>query len=58
MTRNSNAQVVIVRKAKKVHAGRHIIAFALTGGASSVVTGAQAARVSAYNRRTRRLAGR
>lgn len=52
----SKPQVVIVRKDKKVrHKLLHIAAFALTGGASGIVTAAEIANHAAYNAQTRRL---
>jgi hypothetical protein len=48
--------VVIVRKDKRLHKGLHLAAFALTGGASGVVTAAKAGTNAGYNARTRRLA--
>lgn len=52
-------EVVIVRKDKRIrHKLLHGIAFALTGGASGVVTAAEAANHASYNRRTRKLAAK
>lgn len=51
----NKAPVVIVRKDKKLKKGRHLALFALTGGMSSVYTGARAASNAAYNARTRQL---
>lgn len=50
------APVVIVRKDKRLGKIRHLTAFALTGGASSVYTAAKAATNAGYNARTRKLA--
>ena len=51
-----SAPVVIVRKDKRInHKILHGIAFAVTGGASGVVTAAEAANHAAYNARTRQL---
>lgn len=50
------APVVIVRKDKRLHKGAHLVAFALTGGASGIVTAAKSGTNAAYNTRTRRLA--
>jgi hypothetical protein len=47
--------VVITRKDKRLKKGLHLLAFALTGGASAPVTGAKAATNAGYNSRTRRL---
>lgn len=50
-------QVVIVRKDKRIrHKWLHAVAFAATGGASGIVTAAEAANHAAYNARTRQLA--
>lgn len=50
-------QVVIVRKDKRIrHKLLHAIAFAATGGASGIVTAAEAANHASYNARTRKLA--
>lgn len=51
----SNPPVVITRKDKRLHKGAHLIAFALTGGASGAVTAAKAGTNAAYNARTREL---
>jgi len=52
----SKPQVVIMRKDKKVrHKFLHLAAFALTGGASSIVTVAEVANHATYNARTRKL---
>ena len=49
-------QVVIVRKDKRIrHKFLHAIAFAFTGGASGIVTAAEAANHASYNARTREL---
>lgn len=49
-------QVVIVRKDKRIrHKFLHAIAFGLTGGASGIVTAAEAASHAGYNARTRKL---
>jgi hypothetical protein len=49
-------QVVIVRKDKRIrHKLLHAIAFAATGGASGIVTAAEAANHASYNARTRKL---
>lgn len=54
--KNKGAPVVIVRKDKRVnHKLLHAIAFAATGGASSLVTAAEVANHAAYNARTRKL---
>jgi hypothetical protein len=53
----SKPQVVITRKDKRLRKGWHLLAFALTGGASAPVTAARAATNAAYNSRTRKLAG-
>jgi hypothetical protein len=51
-----NPQVVITRKDKRInHKLFHAIAFAVTGGASGVLTTAEVANHAAYNARTRRL---
>lgn len=48
--------VVIVRKDKRIrHKITHAVAFALTGGASGIVTAAEAANHASYNARTRQL---
>lgn len=47
--------VVIVRKDKRLRKGRHLLAFALTGGMSGIVTAGVAASNAAYNARTRKL---
>lgn len=47
--------VVIVRKDKKLNKTGHLLAFALTGGTSSVYTAAKAATNAGYNARTRKL---
>jgi hypothetical protein len=47
--------VVITRKDKRLKKGLHLLAFALTGGASAPVTAAKAATNAGYNSRTRRL---
>lgn len=50
-------QVVITRKDKRIrHKWLHAVAFAVTGGASGVVTAAEAANHASYNARTRELA--
>jgi hypothetical protein len=52
----SKPQVVIMRKDKKVrHKLLHLTAFALTGGASGIITAAEVANHAAYNARTKRL---
>jgi hypothetical protein len=52
----SKPQVVIVRKDKKIrHKVLHAAAFAVTGGASGIVTAAEAASHAQYNARTRQL---
>ena len=51
----NRAPVVIVRKDKRLKPGRHLLAFALTGGMSGVVTAGVAASNVAYNARTRKL---
>jgi hypothetical protein len=53
--RKRGAQVVIVRKEKRMNPLTHLAAFALTGGMSSVVSAARAAQVASYNARTRKL---
>jgi hypothetical protein len=55
VSRKKKAPVVIIRKHKRIKPWRHIAAFALTGGTSSVVTAARAVQVSSYNARTRKL---
>jgi hypothetical protein len=56
MARNRRgAPVVITRKDKRLGKGRHLIAFALTGGASGVYTAAKATTNAGYNARTRAL---
>ena len=55
MARNKGAQVVITRKDKKLNKTGHLLAFALTGGASSVYTATKAATNAGYNARTREL---
>lgn len=57
MARKNRAQVVITRKDKKLKKTGHLLAFALTGGTSSVYTAAKAATNAGYNARTRKLAG-
>jgi len=48
--------VVIIRKDKRVrHKVLHALAFALTGGASGLVTAAEVANHASYNARTRKL---
>jgi len=47
--------VVITRKDKRLKKGLHLLAFALTGGASVPVTAAKAATNAGYNARTREL---
>jgi hypothetical protein len=54
MARN-RTPVVIVRKDKRLKSGRHLLAFAVTGGLSGVYTAARAASNAGYNARTRRL---
>jgi hypothetical protein len=56
MGRKKNAPVVIVRKDKRLHKGLHLLAFALTGGTSGIVTSAKAGTNAGYNARTRKLA--
>lgn len=53
--KKKGAPVVIVRKDKRLSKLGHLTAFALTGGASSVVTAAKAATNAGYNARTRKL---
>jgi len=48
--------VVITRKDKKLKKTGHLLAFMLTGGASSVVTAGKAASNASYNAQTRKLA--
>jgi hypothetical protein len=56
MSRKKAAPVVIIRKDKRIrHKLAHAIAFAATGGASGIVTAAEAASHAQYNARTRRL---
>jgi hypothetical protein len=56
MSRKKGAPVVITRKDKRIrHKLTHAIAFAVTGGASGIVTAAEAANHAQYNARTRRL---
>ncbi len=51
------SNVVIVRKDKRIrHKFAHLFAFAVTGGASGIVTGAEVAANAQYNARTRALA--
>lgn len=51
-------QVVIVRKDKRIrHKFLHVVAFALTGGASGVVTAAEVVTNAQYNARTRKMQG-
>ena len=48
--------VVIMRKDKRIrHKLTHLFAFGLTGGASGIVTAAEAANHASYNARTRKL---
>lgn len=55
----THPQVVIIRKDKRIrHKFLHAIAFAVTGGTSSIVTAAEAANHASYNARTRRLQAR
>jgi hypothetical protein len=54
--KKKGAPVVIARKDKKLNKTGHLIAFALTGGASSVYTATKAATNAGYNARTRKLA--
>jgi len=55
MSRNT-APVVITRKDKRIrHKLTHLFAFALTGGASGLITAAEAANHASYNARTRKL---
>jgi hypothetical protein len=56
MSRKNTTPVVIVRKDKRLHGGAHLAAFALTGGASGIVTAAKAGTNASYNARTQRLA--
>jgi hypothetical protein len=49
------AQVVITRKDKRLHKGAHLLAFALTGGISGIVTAGKAATNVGYNARTAQL---
>jgi len=50
------APVVIMRKDKRIrHKLLHAAAFAATGGASGIVTAAEAANHAGYNARTRKL---
>lgn len=52
----SKPQVVIVREDKRIrHKLLHAVAFALTGGASGIVTAAEASSHASYNARTRKL---
>jgi hypothetical protein len=52
----SKPPVVIVRKDKRInHKLLHVVAFAATGGASGIVTAAEAANHAQYNARTRKL---
>jgi hypothetical protein len=54
--KNKGAPVVIMRKDKRInHKLLHLFAFAATGGASGIVTAAEAANHAAYNARTRKL---
>jgi hypothetical protein len=48
--------VVIIRKDKKLKYGLHLLAFALTGGASAPISAVKAASNAGYNARTRELA--
>ena len=48
-------KVVIVRKQKRMNPLVHLTMFAVTGGASSVVSAARAAQVAGYNARTRKM---
>lgn len=55
MNKNT-APVVITRKDKRIrHKLTHLLAFGLTGGASGIVTAAEAANHASYNARTRKL---
>jgi hypothetical protein len=54
--RKRGAPVVIMRKDKRIsHKLLHAAAFAATGGASGIVTAAEAANHAGYNARTRKL---
>jgi hypothetical protein len=53
--RKNKTPVVITRKDKKLKKTGHLLAFALTGGASSVYTAGRAAANAGYNARTRQL---
>jgi len=55
MSRKNGAQVVITRKDKKLNKTGHLLAFMLTGGASSVYTATKAATNAGYDARTREL---
>ncbi len=55
MRKKKGAPVVIVRKDKKLNKTGHLMAFALTGGVSSVYTATKAATNAGYNARTRKL---
>ena len=55
MGRKKNAPVVIMRKDKKLNKTGHLLAFMVTGGASSAYTAARAATNAGYNARTRQL---
>jgi hypothetical protein len=51
----TNPPVVISRKSKRLNRPLHLLAFALTGGASAPISAAKAASNAAYNRRTDEL---
>lgn len=52
----SKPPVVIMRKDKRIrHKLTHAVFFAVTGGASGIVTAAEAANHAAYNAHTRKL---
>lgn len=53
--KRKGAPVVITRKDKKLNKTGHLLAFALTGGASSVYSATKAATNVGYNARTRKL---
>jgi len=53
--KKKGAPVVIVRKDKKLKKTGHLLAFMVTGGASSVYTATKAATNAGYNARTRKL---
>lgn len=55
MGRKKGAPVVITRKDKRLNKTGHLLAFMLTGGASSVYTATKAATNAGYNARTRKL---